>query len=150
MKLLSFVLFLLCSFSFAQAKVLPGDSASYRGILNGNIYSLYRVEVISFDEASWMTEYKVTEIFEDGTRKESVEKKQVITDSEGRKLEERCSEYGENRLYSLPNQATVASCRVRDMRDPEIYIDVAEVPFGYVYYHDSDGSYFEMIDFIKN
>lgn len=144
------IVFCLLSTSWAQAKVLPGDSASYKGILFGNTYSLYRVDVIAFDEKTWMTEYKLTEVFEDGTRKESVEKKQVMTDFEGKKLEEDCAEYGENRPFSLPTQPDVATCRIRDMNDPELFIDVAEVPFGYVYFHDPDGSYLEMTEFIKN
>lgn len=150
-KILLITLFNLLVTSVTWAKAMPGDYAIYKGKMNGKTYKFYRTEILSFDEATYDTKFKTTEVFEDGTMVESVEVKAVMDDSIGDIIEKKCEQYGERILFTMPDSSsTIASCRVRDMADPGLFIDAANVPFGFVYYEDPDGSYLELIDFKKN
>lgn len=136
--------------SLLMAKATPGDYATYKGKLKGHAYKLYRTEILAFDQATYDTEFKTTEVFEDGTIIESTEVKPLMDDHIGNIIETKCEQYGERILFSMPDASTIPSCRVRDVNDPNLFIDAANVPFGFVYFEDPDGSYLELIDFKKN
>lgn len=151
MKIIPIILLNLFIHSFSWAKAVPGDYATYRGKLSGKTYKLYRTEVVSFDEATYDTEYKITEVFEDGTTQVSTETKALMDDNIGNTIEKKCEQYGERIIFTMPNSSTtIPTCRVRDDHVHELFIDAANVPFGFTYFEDPDGSYLELVDFLKN
>lgn len=144
------VLFLLILMfqSLSSDAVTPGDYAIYKGALNGKEYSLYRTEVLSFDPETSLVKYLVTEILTDGTRIETIKTEKALTDNQGAYIENNCENYGERIDFRL-NDQVIPSCRLRDMNTPEFYIDVAKVPFGFVFFNDpDDGSHLELVDML--
>lgn len=150
MKITLIVCLNLFVLSYSWAKAVPGDYATYRGKLNGKTYKLYRTEVLRFSEATYDTEYKITEVFEDGSTQESTETKPLMDDNIGNTIEKKCEQYGERIIFTMPeSSATIPSCRLRDTNVHELFIDAANVPFGFTYFEDPDGSYLELVDFKK-
>jgi hypothetical protein len=138
---------LLFSFSTTLlASVSPGDFASYKGTLDGKEYVLYRTEVLSYNAETSTVEYKLTTETVDGIHDETIKTEQALTDEQGAYLVSNCEQYGERIEFPF-NGNIIAGCRVKDVSSNEFYIDVANVPFGCLYFHEKNGSFLTLVDF---